>query len=111
MKLKKLLTPAFILLTLAAVLFIGARSGDFPASLRAMLAIPPGYILLCVACTFGAILMQSVSLDSALRRLGHRLPFGRLFGISILSEFYSYITPGASGGQPMQVYQIGRAHV
>ena len=107
-KAKKLLYVGLILLTLCIVLFIGIRSGDFPASIRAILAIPLPYVLVSVLCTFGGILMQTLSCRSALKKLGHTMSFGQLYAIMVLGEFYSYITPGASGGQPMQVYQFHR---
>ena len=61
----KLLYAAFILLVLGVVLFIGARNGDFSASLRAMLAIPRRYTLLCALCVAGSILFQALSTASA----------------------------------------------
>ena len=104
----KLLYAAFILLVLGAVLFIGARNGDFAASLRAMLAIPRRYTLLCVLCVAGGILFQALSTASALRAMGHPLPFSGVYVTSLIGEFYSFITPGASGGQPMQIYHLRR---
>ena len=108
---KKLLTLGFILLTLAVVLFIGFRNGDLAASLNAILNMPKGWVALCVLCTFGAILMECLSLGSALSTLGHSLTLIKLYTIAVLGEFYSYVTPGASGGQPMQVYQLHRDRV
>lgn len=108
---KKALYAGFILLVLAIVLYIGIRSGDFPASIRAIVNMPPHYALLSVACIFCSILMETLSLRSALRLMGIRLPFRRLYAMCVLGEFYSYITPGASGGQPMQVYQFHKWRV
>lgn len=103
---KKALYAGFILLVLAIVLFIGIRSGDFPASIHAILNMPMRYALLSVACVFGSLLMEALSLGSALRAQGLSMPFRRQYAMVLLGEFYSYITPGASGGQPMQVYQF-----
>ena len=111
MRLRKALYVGLILLTLCVVLYIGMRSGDLPASIRAIMGIPPRYVAGCVLCTFGGILMQTISCRLALRGLGHRMSFGRLYAIMLLGEFYSYITPGASGGQPMQVYQFHKDHL
>ena len=110
-KKSKILYVAFILAVLAAVIFIGARNGDFAASLRAMTGIPRRYTLLCVLCVAGGIVMQALSAASALRRTGRALPFPRTLYVSLLGEFYSFITPGASGGQPMQIYYMRRAGV
>lgn len=101
---KNALYVGLILLTLGIVLYVGARNGDFTASMQAILSIPPVYVVASVACVFGAILMQTLSCRSALIKLGHSPGLGRLYAIMVMGEFYSYITPGASGGQPMQVY-------
>ena len=108
---KKALYAGFILLVLAIVLYIGIRSGDFPESIHAIMNMPVRYALLSVASMFGAISMEALSLGSALRAQGLYLPPRRLYAMALLGEFYSYITPGASGGQPMQVYQFHRWRV
>lgn len=107
-KINKLISIAVILLTLAVVLFIGIQSGDFPASMRALFNMPPVYALAGVGCVFGGILMQTVSGQLALQKLNRRMSFPRLYAIMVLGEFYSFITPGASGGQPMQVFEFHR---
>lgn len=111
MKPRQLIGVGIILLTLALVLFIGARNGDFPASMRAILRIPPGYALAGAACMFLSIFMQCLSLASALHTLGFRARIPALWTVSLLGEFYCYITPGASGGQPMQLYRLHRQGV
>ena len=108
---KKALYAGFILLVLAVVLYIGIQNGDFPASIRAILNMPLRYALLSVACVFGGLLMETLSLGSAMRFQGLSLPFRRQFAMCLLGAFYSYITPGASGGQPMQVYQFHKWRV
>ena len=103
---KKLLYAAFIIGVLLIILYLGIRSGDFPASINAILNIPKRYVLYSVLCTFGVVLMQAFSSKSALKVMGDRISLAQMFGISLLGEFYSYVTPGASGGQPMQVYAM-----
>ena len=83
-KKSKILYLAFILAVLAAVIFIGARNGDFGASLRAMTGIPRRYTLLCALCVAGGILAQALSAASALRRTGRRLPLPRAMSIAAL---------------------------
>lgn len=105
---KKGLYAGFILLTLAVIVIIGANSGDFEDSLRALFDIPRRWVLAGVLCVFTGILMQALSAKSVLRIMGHRLSLGRACSVSILGEFYSFITPGASGGQPMQINRLRR---
>ena len=108
---KKILYAAFILGTLAVVLLLALKSGDLASSIEAIRSIPIRYVALCVLLTFGAIFAQTLSAFSALRAMGHRVGLLTLFRISILGEFYCYITPGASGGQPMVIYQMYRQKV
>lgn len=103
---KKALYAGFILLVLVIVIYIGIRSGDFPASIHAILNMPARFAVLSVCSMFCALSMEALSLGSALKAQGLRLPFRRLYAMCLLGAFYSYITPGASGGQPMQVYQF-----
>ena len=107
----KILYAAFIFAVLALVIIIGERNGDFVASLRTMTAIPKLYTFLCVFCVVGGIGMQAMSAASALRAMGRSLPLHRLYGVSLIGEFYSFITPGASGGQPMQALRLRKLGV
>ena len=108
---KNLIYIGIILVTLAVVLYNGMRTGDLPASVRAIMGIPPACVAGGVLCVLGAVGMETLSAKSALRALGHEMNFGRLWAICVLGQFYSNITPGASGGQPMQVYQFHRDRV
>ena len=103
---KKLLYFAFILAVLLIILIIGIKSGDFLQSMQAILNIPMRYVIAAVLCTFAVILMQSFSTISALKVMNSHISLPQMFAISLLGEFYSYVTPGASGGQPMQVYAM-----
>lgn len=103
---KKTLYAGFILLVLAIVIYIGVRSGDFPASIHAILDMPMRFALASAGSMFCALSMEALSLGSALKAQGLYLPVRRLYAMCLLGAFYSYITPGASGGQPMQVYQF-----
>ena len=108
---RKLLYAAFILGTLAVVLLLAVRSGDLPSSVEAIRSMPVRYVLAGVALTFGAIFCQTLSALSAMRAMGHHIGLLDMFRISILGEFYCYVTPGATGGQPMVVYQMYRRKV
>lgn len=108
---KKVLYAAFIFGTLAIVLLLALRSGDLESSLEAIGNMPMRYVTAGVILTFGAIFAQTLSMCSALRTMGYRMGLMRMFRISILGEFYCYVTPGASGGQPMVIYQLYKRKV
>ena len=103
---RKIIYAAFILGTLAVVLFLAVQSGDLESSIEAIGNIPVRYVAVGVLLTFGAIFAQALSARSGLRAMGHHIGLVTMFRISILGEFYCYITPGATGGQPMVIYQL-----
>ncbi len=108
---RKLLYAAFIVGTLAVVLLLAVRSGDLPSSIEAIKSMPMRYVFTGVALTFGAIFCQTLSALSAMRAMGHHIGLFDMFRISVLGEFYCYVTPGATGGQPMVIYQMYRRGV
>ena len=108
---RKILYAAFIVGTLGVVLFLAVQSGDLASSIAAIGGIPLWYVGLGAVLTFGAIFAQTLSACSALRCMGHSVGLLTMFRISILGEFYCYITPGASGGQPMVIYQLYKRKV
>ena len=108
---RKLLYAAFIVGTLAVVLLLAMRSGDLPSSVAAIKSMPVRYVFAGVALTFGAIFSQTLSALSAMRAMGHHVGLLDMFRVSILGEFYCYVTPGASGGQPMLIYQLYKRKV
>lgn len=108
---RKVLYAAFILGTLAIVLLLAVRSGDLPSSIEAIKSMPMRYVFAGVGLTFGAIFSQTLSAMSAMRAMGHHIGLLDMFRVSILGEFYCYVTPGASGGQPVVIYQMYKRKV
>ncbi len=108
---KKVLYAAFIFGTLLVVLLLALRSGDLESSIEAIGNMPMRYVNAGIILTFLAIFAQTLSTCSALRTMGYRIGLTKMFGLSILGEFYCYVTPGASGGQPMVIYQLYKRKV
>lgn len=105
-RVKKLLNYAFLFFTLGLVLYIGFKGNDIPALLEALSNFSPVYLLLCLLGWLLYIAMDALSLFFFLRQQGHPISYGKALYTSILGVYYCNITPGASGGQPMQIYQL-----
>ena len=108
---QKLLYAAFIVGTLAVVLLLALRSGDLASSMEAIRSMPVRYLLAGAALTFFAIFCETLSALSAMRMMGHHIAVLDMFRISILGDFYGYVTPGATGGQPVVIYQMYKRKV
>ena len=105
-RLKKFFGIPFILLILIVIIALGIRSGEFASASTILTQIPPGYLIACVLCFAAYLVFDALGIHSAIRRQGYRLPFRDTFMVSLRGQYYYYITPGASGGQPMQIYYL-----
>ncbi|MEG0767677.1 MAG: lysylphosphatidylglycerol synthase transmembrane domain-containing protein, partial [Clostridia bacterium] len=97
---------AYIILTVALVVLIGALSDEMPNAWQALKTMELRYVLLAVLCFLGFFLFRTVALYYFIRQQGVVLRFGTALNAAILGQYYSGITPAATGGQPMQVYHL-----
>lgn len=108
---KKILNFAFIFGTLAVVLLVGFNGQEMSGAVEALKSIGPGWIILCILAWCSYVFFDSLGLHYFLLRQNHRIRFRSSALVTILGMYYSNITPGASGGQPMQVYYLKKRGV
>ena len=108
---KKLLSVAFLFLTLGLVLYIGFNETNIADLWGALRKLSWTALLPCFLGWIGYILADSVSIFHFFRRQGHPLPFRLSLYVAVIGNYYCNITPGASGAQPMQVYYLRKANV
>ncbi|MCL1855575.1 MAG: flippase-like domain-containing protein [Clostridia bacterium] len=108
---RKLLSIVFLFVTLGLVLFIGFSETDVVDLWGALQKLSWASLLLCLPGWIGYVLADSVSIYHFFRRQGHPLSFWYSIRISVIGIYYCNITPGASGGQPMQIYYLKKANV
>lgn len=104
--LKKWLGPIIIVVTLATVLIVSAVNGTLPEAIEAVRGANPLCMLLCVVCYLCFMLMNAVGVRSFLHKEGYDLTIGQSVSATLTGIYYSNITPGAAGGQPMQVHYL-----
>ena len=103
---KKLLNFAFIFGTLAIVLLLGVNGQEMSGAIEALKSIGPEWIALCVLAWAAYLCIDAASVYFFLRRQGYHITARYALFVSISGIYYSNITPGATGGQPMQVYYL-----
>lgn len=108
---KKLLNFLLIFGTLVVVLLVGFNGEEMTSVAAALKEIAPAWIALCALAYGVTVLADAASLHLFLRRQGQRISFGYAIMVSVMGSYYSNITPGASGGQPMQVYYLAKRKV
>ena len=64
------------------------------------------YILIAVICMCIYITCESINIGRTLKNLNEKTTFWQNIKYALIGFFFSSITPGASGGQPMQIYYM-----
>ena len=110
-KLKKALSVVFIVLSVAAVICIAFGNQELSDAWDAVRHLDLLYLLALLGCWAVYAGGDGVGIWFCLRRQGFTLSPGAIVRITLCGFFYSNITPGASGGQPMQVAAMNKAGV
>ncbi len=110
-KLKKALSILVIVLSVAAVICIAFGNQELHDAWDAVRRLDLLYILGLLGCWAVYAGGDGVGIWFCLRRQGFLLSAGAIVRITLCGFFYSNITPGASGGQPMQVAAMNKAGV
>ena len=103
---KRLLNLLLIVGTLAIVLIIGLRDNDLPQTIRHLTGIRLYCTILCLLCWMLYNFCDAFSVWCFLRRREVDIPILYCYFASIVGAFYCNVTPGATGGQPMQIYYL-----
>ncbi len=110
-RLKKILNFVFIFGTLGVVLLVGVNGEEMSGAVNALKSVAPLWIALCAVAYGGYVLMDALSVHYYLRKQGYPITVGYALYVAICGLYYSNITPGATGGQPMQVYYLTKRNV
>ncbi|MBQ9307194.1 MAG: flippase-like domain-containing protein [Clostridia bacterium] len=108
---RRILNIALILGTLAIVLVIGISDNSLGHAIEYVRSMNLGWVCLAILCYLAFLAMDAVAIHFFLKRQGYKVYFGRLAFTSIAGQYYSNITPGAYGGQPMQIYYLHKSDV
>ena len=110
-KWKKALSALFILLSVAAVFCIAFGNPELSNAWDALRSVDARWILGLFACWAAYAFFDALGTWFCLKKQGFSLGIGAVLGITLIGFYYSNITPGASGGQPMQVNSLRRVGI
>ena len=108
---RKLFNMLFILATLAFVVIFAFSNSEMTDAWQALRSMDTGWLLAALGCWFCYLFFDSLALHYFLKKQNNPLTLWRSIYISMIGIYYSDITPGASGGQPMQVYYMSKRGV
>jgi len=84
------------------------RNNDLASVLQTLSSLNPKWLLGALTCWFASAAFDALVFVNFFRKHGQNITFFRALYVSMTGAFYSAITPGASGGQPMQVYELSK---
>ena len=104
--LKKHLGPIIIVVTFAIVIISGIVTGTLDDAITAVRNASPIFMIACVLCHLLYQLIDGFAIYIFLRHENVNLSLKECVFSAITGHYYSGITPGATGGYPMQVYYL-----
>lgn len=110
-RIKQLLNFLFIFGILAIVLIVGLSGNEFSDAWNALISLSPQWVILCLICWAVYMLLDALCASYFLKKHGHPIPYGYSLLVALVGMYYCNITPGASGGQPMQIYYLKKQGV
>ena len=110
-KLKKILSFLFILLSISAVLVIAFNNPEMGNAWETISGMDLPWIAGLLLCWIVFGLFESMGIYTCLRERGFRISLFRVYWTVLIGMYYSSITPGAAGGQPMQVNSLRKAGI
>ncbi|NLO84202.1 MAG: flippase-like domain-containing protein [Clostridiales bacterium] len=105
---KKLLSFVFLLITLAIVLYIGLSGNDLIELVETLKTFSPYFLLICLLCWMIYVLMDALSVHFFLKSQGYSIKLYQSLHAGMTGIYYSNVTPGATGGQPMEMYCLSK---
>lgn len=110
-KWSRIFNGAVIALSVGMVLYILLSTDDLAGVWHALTDLQPFWLAGTIGCYALYILAEGVGLLAFLHPHGYRMNLLTAAHFSLIGIFYGYVTPGYSGGQPMQVYHMARRKV
>ena len=109
--LKKWIGPLIVGLTLIIVVIIGLASGEMISAVRILRSTNPWCLGACIFCYLGYVLFEGLSIHTALSSQGLKISLHAACRTALIGQFYSNLTPAATGGQPMQLFYLKKCNI
>jgi len=106
--LQQLFSFLLLLVTLAVVVGIGLNGNDLEDLSAALKRLSPLFLLLCVVCWALYVLFNALTMYHFLKVQGHPVKLRESLYAAMIGIYYCNVTPGATGGQPMEMYSLSK---
>ena len=106
--LKRIINVIIFILIALLTFYMVFKNNDINEVIKNIHGTNKGYLLMAVGCMFIYILAEGINTYRILRSFKEKVSIGQTFKYSIVSFFFSSITPSSTGGQPMQLYFMNK---
>ena len=96
---------------LVLTLFIVFRDQDINEVLSVTGSANPFFLLLGVVCMLGYFSMEAWNVQTLLNSFGEKVSFWKALKFTMIGFFFCSVTPGASGGQPLEIYYMSKGGI
>lgn len=108
---RNLFSLLFILATLGLIIAMAFGNSELSNAWEALFTLDGRWVLAALLGIAVNVFFDMLGLYVFLRRQNNPVSLGAACYVSLIGFYYSNITPGASGGQPMQVYYLSKRGV
>ncbi|HPJ01920.1 MAG TPA: lysylphosphatidylglycerol synthase transmembrane domain-containing protein [Candidatus Limiplasma sp.] len=108
---RSILSFLFIAATLGLIVFIAFSNSDLTNAWEVLFTLKTQWLLCAFLGWFGYMLFDMLGLHYFLRKQKYPISIGFATYVTLLGFYYANITPGSSGGQPMQVYYLSKRKI
>ena len=103
---RRWLSTLFIVLTMVIIFIVAFSNNELQNAWEVLFTLRIEWVLAALAGWFGYLFFDGMCLYQFLRKQGHHVSIGYAVFAALEGFYYSNITPGSSGGQPMQIYYM-----
>jgi len=97
---------SIIILILTIILMYILMKDNYQEIFNTILNINPYWTILSIILYIGYLLLQSIPFLLLSNKYKYNIKFGFMFYLSVVTNFFNGITPLATGGQPLQAYEL-----
>ena len=101
----------YIAATILAVIIFGIVNQQFSNVFRVLGDLKPGWLIVSVLVTVGFFILEGLEIHILMKSQDLPVGLGSSIKLGLIGFYYSYITPSATGGQPMQAAYLRRKNI
>ncbi len=101
----------FVLIMILLTVWLIFQNNDWATVVATFSSLQPIWLFAAIACWAAHVAFDALTLYLHLKHQKYPISFRFALYVTVTGSFYCAITPGASGGQPMQIYHLSQKHV